>query len=77
MFETMIISKETGILWKIETAEIIPATDHEHIKKMNPTIFWNDKECYYWAFDTQLPSGKWLEMIRPEPEKHIINAIIL
>lgn len=52
-----------NMVWKIKG--YTPDTgDHEFIRNLAPTIYHNDLECYLWAFDVKLPSGKWLENIR-------------
>lgn len=51
------------LAWKIN-GYTPDAGDHDFIRSFCPTIYHNDLECYLWAFDTKLPSGKWLENIR-------------
>lgn len=33
------------------------------IKTFNPSVFSNDQTGTLWAFDTKMPSGRWLENI--------------
>lgn len=57
-------SKQTGITWKIKTRSALSKEDWSFIKQYDPIFYWSDTDCYYWAFDTELPSGRWLENMR-------------
>lgn len=57
-------SKARKSIWNIKTEDEISRSDKEFIETFNPEIYHNDLECYLWAFDTKLPSGRWLENIR-------------
>lgn len=57
-------SKVCDMKWKINNKEILSQQDIEYIENFVCNIYHNDIECYLWAFDTKLPSGKWLENIR-------------
>ena len=37
--------------------------DVKFLNSYTPTIFWNDVDCYYWAFPVKLPSGRWCEFM--------------
>lgn len=37
--------------------------DNDYISQFSPNIYFNDRTCKHWCFDTMLPSGKWLENI--------------
>lgn len=52
------------LTWKIEIkAEAITPEEIEFIKTFNPAVFCNDLTGGLWAFDTKMPSGRWLENI--------------
>jgi hypothetical protein len=55
---------KSGIVWNIDTRTELSTEDLDFIKKFSPNIYHNDLECYFWAFDAKLPSGRWLENIR-------------
>jgi len=40
---------------------LITAEIEKELKEINPTIFFQDNECYYWIFDFKI-SGVWFEM---------------
>ena len=50
--------------WEINIKEN-PLTAEEigFIKTFNPSVFSNDQTGTLWAFDTKMPSGRWLENI--------------
>lgn len=50
--------------------------DHDFIRNFAPAIYHNDLECYLWAFDVKLPSGKWLENIRFSNDLKVAYAYI-
>lgn len=50
--------------------------DIDYIRRLLPTIYHNDLDCYFWAFDIKLPSGRWLENIRFKDALKTINAYI-
>lgn len=56
----IIIKAFTGMKWIIDTAALSQA-DRDFIRSFDPVIYWSDTDCRYWAFDTKLPSGRWLE----------------
>ena len=60
---TVITSKETttGLNWVIDAKAPLSAEDKEFIKVFAPVVYWSDTNCYHWAFDEKLPSGRWLE----------------
>lgn len=70
-------SKQTGITWKIKTRSALSQEDWSFIRKLDPVIYWNDIDCYYWAFDTKLPSGRWLENMKIDCNSSTINALVL
>ena len=54
-------SSKTEITWTIKTQNALSQEDWSFIKQYDPIIYWSDTDCKYWAFDTKLPSGRWLE----------------
>lgn len=62
--------------WNIATNEL-SEQDIEFIKTFNPRIYWNDMDCYNWCFDEKLPSGRFLENIRPNNSLTEIKAVVL
>ena len=65
--------------WKISGTGCATLTkqDKDFIRDFNPAAFFNDTDCSYWAFDTKLPSGKWLENIALYPAEGKAEAIII
>lgn len=55
---------DSTFMWKIKNECPIQENDRAFIEAFNPTVYYNDLECYVWAFDEKLPSGAWLENIR-------------
>lgn len=64
------------MIWNIKTDLVLGKADIKFIKKLALDIFYNDLTGEYWAFDTKLPSGKWLENITFTNEMKEINTII-
>ena len=64
-------------IWRITGGAELSAEDKEFIRNYDPVIYFNDLECRYWAFDTKLPSGKWLENMKPDPVSKTISALVL
>lgn len=63
--------------WNIDTEKEPEEKDVDFIKKFLPAIYHNDIECYLWAFDEKLPSGRWLENIRFSNDLTTATALIL
>ena len=63
--------------WNIDAEKELDQKDIDFIKNFAPAIYHNDVECYLWAFDTKLPSGRWLENIRFANDFANANALIL
>jgi len=63
-------------VWNIKNAVPISDDDKAFIETFAPPIYHNDVECYLWAFDTKLPSGKWLENVRFKNDLRSGTAII-
>lgn len=57
---TVITSKETAteLNWVIDAKVPLSAEDKEFIKVFAPVVYWSDTNCYHWAFDEKLPSGR-------------------
>lgn len=52
------------LTWKINIkANPLTAEEIDFIKNFNPAVFSNDQTGTLWAFDTKMPSGRWLENI--------------
>lgn len=69
-------SKIDVIVWNIKTEQKLGGLDVEFIKNFNPAIYHNDADCYLWAFDEKLPSGRWLENIRFSNDLKTATAMI-
>ena len=52
------------VIWNIDAKKELEEKDVDFIKNFSPAIYHNDVDCYLWAFDEKLPSGRWLENIR-------------
>lgn len=51
-----------ALTWKITLKESpLTAEEIAFIETFNPSIFCNDLTGDLWAFDTKMPSGRWLE----------------
>jgi len=50
------------LTWKIKAAGLT-TEEITFIKTFNPSVFCNDLTGSLWAFDTKMPSGRWLENI--------------
>ena len=59
----VIKSNIADAVWRIET-DNLSEEDELFIQNFDPLIYHNDLEGYLWAFDTKLPSGRWLENMR-------------
>lgn len=70
------LSSKFGFVWRINNQCPISTQDQEFIVNLNLQIYHNDLESYLWAFDTKLPSGKWLENIRFSYDLNTIFAYI-
>lgn len=57
------VKADEEMRWEIDSEKELSTEDVEFIKNYYPVIYWNDVECKHWAFDTKLPSGRWLENI--------------
>ena len=70
--------KQNGRTWEI-TVKNAPLSeqDIQYIRGFDPVIFWNDCDCYHWAFDEKLPSGRWLENMRFENALTEVKALVL
>lgn len=74
----MIKSSQCKHVWKIWIySQDITEEDADYIRDLVVTIYHNDLECYLWAFDVVLPSGRWLENIRFTNNLKTAAAIIL
>lgn len=70
-------SKLNHFIWNIQIGHNISSKDKEFIENFNPVIYHNDIECYLWAFDVKLPSGRYLENIRFSNDLRTATAFIL
>lgn len=64
------------MVWDITAKKELSADEREFIESFAPIIYHNDLECYLWAFDVQMPSGRWLENIRFENDLKTAKALI-
>ena len=54
----------SDVIWNIEVSNnSLSNEDINFIENFNPTIYHNDIDCTLWVFDTELPSGRYLENI--------------
>lgn len=60
---TLKVNKDNEMRWIIESSEDLAKIDIEFIENFYPVTYWSDCDCRHWAFDMELPSGKWLEQI--------------
>lgn len=76
---TVITSKETvtGLNWVIDAKTPLSEEDKDFIAFLDPAIFWNDISCYHWAYDEELPSGRWLENMSFSEDLKTIKALVL
>lgn len=65
-----------GMTWDITAKKELSEDEREFIESFNPAIYHNDLECYFWAFDVKMPSGRWLENIRFENSLKTAKALI-
>lgn len=67
-----------GIIFDIELhGDKLADNDIEYIKNYNDTIYHNDVNCYLWAFDCKMTSGRLLENIRFSNDMKTATAVIL
>ena len=50
--------------------------DRAFVQTFHGTIYHNDLECYHWMFDQKMPSGRWLENIRPANDMRTATAYV-
>ena len=76
---TVITSKETctGLNWVIDTKMPLSEADRDFIAFFSPAVFFNDVSCYHWAYDTKLPSERWLENMSFSEDLKTIKAAVL
>lgn len=72
-----ISSNIADCVWNIDARKALDNNDVDFIKNFAPAIYHNDAECYLWAFDEKLPSGRWLENIRFSNDFTSATALIL
>jgi len=65
-----------GVSWDIDAGDTLTIEDHRFIQDFFPPLYCNDLTGELWAFDTKLPSGKWLENIRFTNDLHQASAYI-
>ena len=61
-----VVSNENGIplKWTVDTDELSDE-DKEFLKHFIPNTYFSDADAYEYAMDEKLPSGRWLENIKP------------
>lgn len=76
---TIITSKETltNINWVIDTKSPLSEADQDFLIAFEPAVFFNDVSCYHWAYDTKLPSGRYLENMKFSEDLKTIKALVL
>nr|DAG80944.1 MAG TPA: hypothetical protein [Caudoviricetes sp.] len=76
---TVITNKETctGLNWVIDAKSTLSEADRDFIAFFSPAAFFNDVICYHWAYDTKLPSGRWLENMSFSEDLKTIKALVL
>lgn len=80
MKKTLLLNIKSNIAeccWNIDAEKELDQKDVDFIKNFAPAIYHNDVECYLWAFDEKLPSGRWLENIRFSNDFTSATALIL
>lgn len=75
--QIQIKSKISDVTFFIDCTSSLSKKDKGFIAELNLKIFHNDQTCVLWAFDTRLPSGKWLENITFNNELTKANALII
>ena len=76
---TVITSKETctGMNLVIDAKSKLSEDDRDFIEILSQVVFFNDVSCYHWAYDTKLPSGRWLENMNFSEDLKTIKALVL
>lgn len=69
------VNADSEMYWEIESTEKLTEKDIEFIENYYPVTFLNDVTCEYWAFDKELPSGRYLENISMK-EYRVFTAYI-
>lgn len=61
-----VVSNENGIplKWTVDTDELSDE-DKEFLRHFMPNTYYSDADAYEYAMDEKLPSGRWLENIKP------------
>lgn len=59
----MVRDTKTGIAWEIDAGKELDEKEHDFLKSFIPTVYHNDLDCRLCAFDTKMPSGRWIENI--------------
>lgn len=72
----LVCGTNTGIDWQIKAKAALDQCEHDFIKNFCPEIWYNDSGYYLWAFNVQLPSGRWLENIRFSSDLKTATAYI-
>ena len=75
--QIQIKSKISDVTFNIECTSSLSKKDKGFIAELNLNIYHNDQTCILWAFDTKLPSGKWLENITFNNELTKATAYII
>lgn len=75
--QIQIKSKISDVTFNIECTSSLSKKDKGFIAELNLSIYHNDQTCILWAFDTKLPSGKWLENITFNNELTKATAYII
>ena len=74
-----ILRKDDGTRALKHGAEIV-AAEYDFIANYDPVVYCNDLTGAEWCFDTKLPTGGWLENIKPNWAKdgtRIFKATIM
>lgn len=55
----------------------LSAADRTFIKNFSGAVFCNGLTGRLWCFDEKLPSGRWLENIRPDNDLKTVHALVV
>ena len=72
---TLKVIADNEMCWIVESEEELAQIDIDFIENYYPVTYWSDCDCRHWAFDTKLPSGKWLECISLKEYKYFTAKV--
>lgn len=76
---TVITNKETmtGLNWVIDAKAPLSEKDRDFIKNFSPSVYWANIDCYHWAYDKKLPSGRYLENMEFTEDLETVKTLVL